>query len=82
MNVLSFRLSPWYSSGVFALIVVVLTLIYTVVFDGVFSLIATLFSSDITLSIPYNNDNNYNDLLIVLSIKPGAYKLDDYNFSI
>ena len=64
----------------FALIVIILTSIYIIVFDGVSPLTTTLFSSDITLSIPYSNsDNNYNDLLVALNIKPSAYNLDDYN---
>ena len=78
MNVLSFRLFLWYSSGVFALIIVILISVYAVVFDGVSSLIAALFSSDITLLILYGGDNNYNGLLVVLNIKPGVYSLGDY----
>ena len=79
---MSFRLFPWYLSGVFALIVVILTSIYVVVSDDVSPLAITLLSSIITLSIPYNNNNNYNDPLVVLNIKPGAYSLDSYNLNI
>ena len=80
INALNFRLSPWYSSGIFALIVVVLILVYIIVFDGVSSLIITLFSSGTTLLIPYsNNSNDYNGLLIALNIKPSVYNLGGYN---
>ena len=80
INVLSFRLSPWYSSGVFILIVVVLTSVYTIVSDGVSSFIITLFSSGTTLLVPCGDDNNnYNGLLVTLNIKPGACSLGDYN---
>ena len=79
INVLSFRLFLWYSSKIFVLIVVILTLIYVVIFDDVSSLIAALFSSDITLLIPYNNSNGYNGLPVALNIKPGAYNLGNYN---
>ena len=82
INVLSFRLFPWYSSGIFVLIMIVLTLIYIIVSNGVSPLIITLFSSGTTLLIPYNNNNNYNGPLVVLNIKPDAYNLDDYNFNI
>ena len=77
MNVLSFRRSSWYLSGVFILIVIVLTLICIIVFNDVFSFITTLFSSVITLLISYNND--YNGLPVALNIKPGVYNLDDHN---
>ena len=63
----------------FALIVIILILIYIIVFNDVFSFITTLFSSGITLLILYNSNNNYNGLLIALNIKPGAYNLDSYN---
>ena len=79
MNVLNFRLSSWYSSGVFVLIMIILTSILVVGVEGVSSLIITLFSSVITLSIPYSDKGNYNDLLIVLNIKSGAYNLDNYS---
>ena len=82
MNALSFRLSSWYLSGVFTLIVIILTSIYIIVFDGVSPLIATLFSSVITLPIPYNSRNGYNDLLIALNIKSSAYNLNNYNSDI
>ena len=80
INVLSFRLFPWYSSGMFVLIVVVLTLIYIIVSDGISPFITTLFSSGTTLLIPYNSnsDGGYDGLPVVLNIKPGAYNLDDY----
>ena len=79
MNVLSFRLFSWYSSGVFVLVVVVLTLIYVIVSDGVSSLIAALFSFVITLLIPYNDSDGYDDLLVALGIKPGVCSLGDYS---
>ena len=82
INVLSFRLSLWYSSGVFVLIVVILILIYIILFDGVSSLIIALFSFGMTLLVSYNNNSNgydYNDLLIALNIKSGAYDLGSYN---
>ena len=65
----------------FVLIVVVLTSVYIIVSDGVSPLIITLFSSSMTLPIPYDNNGNYgyNDLLIALNIKPNAYNLDDYS---
>ena len=77
MNALSFRLSLWYSSGVFILVVIILISVYAIVLDGVSSLITALFSSGMTLLVPYNNDGNdgYNDLPVVLNIKPGAYNL-------
>ena len=76
MNVLSFRLSPWYSSGVFILTMVILISILAVGVEGVSPLITTLFSSVITLPVSYNNKGGYNGLLIVLDIKPGVYNLD------
>ena len=52
-------------------------------FDGVSPLTITLLSSIITLSVSYNDYGcSYNDLLIALNIKPGAYSLDDYSLSI
>ena len=45
------------------------------------ALVTTLFSSVITLLIPYNNNNNYNDPLVALNIKPDAYNLDNYNIN-
>ena len=79
INVLNFRLFPWYSSGIFALIVVVLILIYIIVFDGVSSLITALFSSGTTLLVTYNNgDGGYDGPLVALNIKPGAYNLGSY----
>ena len=66
----------------FALIVVILILIYAIVSDDVSPFTATLPSSIITLSIPNSNNSGYNDLLIALNIKPNAYNLDDYNFNI
>ena len=74
MYALSFRLSSWYSSGVFVLVVIILTLIYTVISDGVSPLIAALFSSGITLLISCNS-NGYDGLSVVLGIKPGTYNL-------
>ena len=41
-------------------------------------LIITLFSSIITLLIPYSYRNGYDGLLVALGIKPGAYNLDNY----
>ena len=82
MNALSFRLSSWYSSGVFILTIVILTSILAVEVESVSPLIAILFSSVITLPVSYNNKNDYNGLLVVLNIKPGAYNLDSYNFNI
>ena len=65
----------------FILIVVVLTSIYIIVFDGVSPLITALFSSSTTLLIPYNNNNSgYDGLPVALSIKPGACGLGDYGF--
>ena len=83
MNVLSFRLSPWYSSGMFVLIVVVLISVYIIVSDGISSLIAALFSSGTTLLIPYNNNSGggYNGLLVALDIKPSACSLGGYSLS-
>ena len=83
MNALSFRLSPWYSSGVFALIVVILTSVYIIVFNGVFPLTAALFSSVITLPVSGDNNNNgYDGLLIALDIKPDACSLGGYSLNI
>ena len=81
MNVLSFRLSSWYSSGVFILIVVILISVFIVGVEGVSPFIAALFSSVITLPVPYS-DGGYNGLLIVLGIKPGVYNLGGYNINI
>ena len=79
MNVLSFRLFSWYSSGVFILIVIILILVYIIVFDGVSSLIIALFSSVITLPVFNSGKGDYNDLSVALGIKPGAYNLDNYD---
>ena len=73
MNVLSFRLFSWYSSGVFVLVVVVLTLIYAIVSDGVFFLIAALFSSGTTLLVLCGGNGGCDGLSIALGIKPGVY---------
>ena len=82
MNALSFRLSSWYSSGVFVLIVIILTSVYTIVSDDVSPLTNTLFSSVTTLPIPDDSgDNGYDGLLVVLGIKPGAYNLGSYDFN-
>ena len=83
INVLNFRLSLWYSSGVFALVVIILTSVYVIVLDGVSPLIAALFSSGITLLVPYNDGNgdcDYNGLSVALNIKPGVCGLDGYGF--
>ena len=64
----------------FVLVVVVLILVCAIIFDGVSSLIVTLFSSGTTLLIPYNSDVNYNGLLVVLGIKPGACGLGGCGF--
>ena len=48
--------------------------------DGVSFLITILFSSGITLLVPYGS-SGYNGLLVVLGIKPGVYNLDDYGSS-
>ena len=79
MNVLSFRLSPWYSSGIFILIVIVLTSVYIIAFNGVSFFINTLISFGTTLPIPYNDSNGYDGLLVILNIKPSAYNLGNYN---
>ena len=79
MNALSFRLSPWYSSGVFTLIMIILISVLVVGVEGVSSLITALFSSVITLSVLYSGKGSYNDLLIALNIKPGACNLGNYN---
>ena len=72
----------WYSSGVFVLVVVILILIYAVVFDGVSSLIAALFSSDITLPVSYSGGSGgCDDLLVALNIKSGVCNLGDYSFN-
>ena len=64
----------------FVLVVVILILIYVIVFDDVFPFITTLFSSDITLLIPYNNNSGGCDgLPVALSIKLNVCSLDDYN---
>ena len=64
----------------FVLVVVVLTLIYTIISDGVSFFIITLFSFGTTLSVSYNGNNGYNDLLIALGIKPGVCSLGGYGF--
>ena len=79
INALSFRLFSWYSSGVFALIVVVLILICAIVSNGVSPLITTLFSSGTTLLISYNNGSDYDGLLIALNIKPDVCSLNGYS---
>ena len=81
MNVLSFRLSLWYLSGVFILIVIVLILICIIVFDGVSSFITALFSSGTTLPISCGGGDGYDDLLVVLNIKSGVCGLGGYGFS-
>ena len=48
---MSFRLSSWYSSGIFTLFVVILILICVIVFKGVFPLIIILSSFVITLLV-------------------------------
>ena len=65
----------------FVLVVAILTSVYAIVSNDVFSLTATLFSSVITLPVPSSNnsDNNYNDLPVALNIKPNACNLGDYN---
>ena len=75
MNALSFRLFSWYSSEIFALIVIILTSVFIIGVEGVSPLITTLFSSVITLLITYNN-RDYNGPPVALNIKPGAYNLD------
>ena len=79
MNALSFRLSSWYSSGIFILIVVVLISVYTIVSDGVSPFITALLSSIITLLVSCGSGGDYDSLLIALGIKPGAYSLGGYN---
>ena len=79
MNILSFRRSSWYLSGVFTLFVVILILIFVIILVEISSFIITLSSSITKLLIPYNN--NYNDLLVALNIKPNAYNLDNYNIN-
>ena len=79
INVLSFRLSSWYSSGVFVLIMVILISVLAVGVEGVSPLIITLFSSIITLPVSGSSKGGYNGLLIALNIKPGVCSLDNYN---
>ena len=74
-------MSSWYSSGVFVLIVIVLTSIFIVGVKSVSPLIITLFSFVITLLILYNS-GDYNGLLVVLNIKPGACGFDDYDIGV
>ena len=71
MNALSFRLFPWYSSGIFVLTVIILTSIFVVGVKGVSFFIIALFSSVITLSVSYSG-GGYNGLSVALDIKPGA----------
>ena len=72
-------MSSWYSSGVFVLIVVVLTLVCAVVSDGVFSFITALFSSDTTLLVIYGGGGGGCDgSSVVLDIKPGVCGLGGY----
>ena len=78
MNALSFFRFPWYSSGVFILVVVVLTLIFVVGVKGVSLLITTLFSFSIKLPVPYSG-GDYNGPSVALNIKPNAYNLDNYD---
>ena len=63
----------------FALIIIILISIYAIVFNGVFPLIITLFSSVTTLLVPYSSDSSYDGPLIALGIKSDAYSLDGYN---
>ena len=64
----------------FALIVVVLISVYTVVSDGVSPFITALFSSGTTLLVTYNGGGGggYDGLPVVLSIKPGVCSLGNY----
>ena len=67
----------------FALIVVVLTSVCAVVFDGVSPLIAALFSSVTTLLVPCSGGGGggsgcCDGLPVALGIKPGAYGLGGY----
>ena len=91
MNILSFRQSPWYSSGVFILVVVVLTSVYIIALGSVSPFITTLSSSSIRLLVgcgDYRNGNNRNDLIsgaipgpgvarvsLLPTIDPNAYSL-------
>ena len=69
MNTLSFFRFPWYLSGVFILVVVVLILVCITAFKGVSPLIIILSSFLMTLLVFYNG---YDGLSVVLSIKPGV----------
>ena len=55
MNVLSFRRSPWYSSGVLILIVVILISIYIIALGSVSFLTSISFSSSMRLLVGYND---------------------------
>ena len=55
---MSFRQSPWYLSGVFILIIIILILVYIIALKGVSFLITILSSSSIRLLIGYNNRND------------------------
>ena len=63
----------------FILVVVILTLVYIIVFDGVSPFITTLLSFVITLSVSYNDGDDCDGLLVALNIKPGVCDLDGYN---
>ena len=65
----------------FILIVIILISIFAVEIKNVFFIIIMLFSSIITLLIPYGN-GGYGGLLVVLNIKSNVCNLDDYNADI
>ena len=76
---MSFRQSPWYLSGIFILVVVILTLIFIIGVKDVSSFITTLPLFSIKLPVFYNGE--YNGLLIALGIKSGVGSLGGYNFN-
>ena len=58
---------------------VILISILAVGVEGVSSLIVTLFSSVITLPVPYGGKGSYDGLLVALNIKLSAYNLGNYS---
>ena len=63
----------------FILVVVILTLIYIIALEGVFSLIIILSSSSIRLLVFYNNRDG---LILEATTNLDIYNLDIYNFNI
>ena len=76
---MSFRRFSWYLSRVFTLVVVILTLIFVIVFKGVFSFIITLSSSFIRLLVPYNGRNG---LELGTTTGFNIYNFNTYSFDI